>query len=66
MPLTVEIHLRKRGFAQRWAATYSHGGVLTEGYTWPVDRSGECRNEEHITWRSTVDSDLRKPRSAQR
>ena len=26
--LTVQRDLRKRGSAQRWAATYSHGGVL--------------------------------------
>jgi hypothetical protein len=27
-PLTVRADLGKRGSAQRWAATYSHGGVL--------------------------------------
>jgi len=27
-PLTVATELRKRRSAQRWAATYSHGGVL--------------------------------------
>jgi hypothetical protein len=32
-PLTVGVELRKRLSAQRWAATYSHGDVLTEGYT---------------------------------
>jgi hypothetical protein len=63
LPLTVGIHLGKRGSAKRWAATYSHRSVLTEDYTRARPLRGVLRgvrgNEEHITWRSTVPTTCR-------